>query len=83
MKVKLGQTIKFTKDHKIQLSIGWKALVKCGDTAQVLRKIDEKSGEILYLSGEAKGLSQIVAIEVDDSLNINAIAEKLLRQLNE
>lgn len=83
MKVKLGQVIKFTKDHTIQLSKGGKALVKSGDTAQVMRKVDEKSGEILYLTGMAKGLSQIIALEVDDSLDIDSIAEKILRQLNE
>ncbi|MDP4088332.1 MAG: hypothetical protein Q8930_03540 [Bacillota bacterium] len=83
MKVKLGQVLKFTKDHTVELSNGGSAVIKVGDTAQVLRKVDALNGEILYLTGKAKGLSQIIALEVDDSLDIDSITEKILRQLNE
>lgn len=82
MKAKLGQQIRFTKDYKIQLAKGGTALVKAGDTATVVRKVDKETAEIVYLSGEAKGMSQNIPLEVDDTLDVDSIVEKLRRELD-
>lgn len=81
MKVKLGQQIEFKKSHYISLAKGGKAKIKVGDKAQVLRKINETTAEILYLTGEAKGLSQNIKLEVDDTLNTDSIVQKILKGL--
>ncbi|WP_373897332.1 hypothetical protein ACER0A_013690 [Haloimpatiens sp. FM7315] len=81
MKVKIGKVIVFNSDHEIGIKGGGRALVKKGDKAQVLRKVDETTGEILYLSGEAKGKSQYVKIEVDDDIDVDEIARKLMEEL--
>jgi hypothetical protein len=81
MKVKIGQQIKFTKDHKIQLARGGNAIVKAGDKATVMKKIDNDTAEIVYLTGEAKGMSHNVALEVDDDLDYDAIAKKIMSEL--
>lgn len=83
MKVKIGQEIKFKKTHSISLAKGGTALVKAGDTARVLKKVDDTTGEIVYLTGEAKGYSQKIMIEVDDSLDNDAIVKRLLQELGE
>lgn len=83
MKVKIGQVIKFQKDHYIALEKGGKALVKKGDTARVLKKIDETTGEIVYLTGEARDKCQYVKLEVDDNLDADAIAKQILREMGE
>lgn len=80
MKVKLGQIIKFKADFYINL-IDEKVLVKKGDTAKVVRKIDDKTGEILYLTGNAKDRSQCIDMEVDDTIDPDAIAKKILSQI--
>ncbi|MDP4145208.1 MAG: hypothetical protein Q8936_12125 [Bacillota bacterium] len=80
--LKIGQVIKFKTDHKIELESGGTALVKKGDSAQILKKIDNKTAQVLYLTGEAKGKYQNLAIEVDDSMDADEIAKRLLRELN-
>ena len=46
-----------------------------------MRKVDEGTGEILYLTGEAKGKSQIVAIDVDEEIDSDDIAKKIMSML--
>jgi len=81
MKVKIGQQIKFTKNHQVPTSKGKTLLVKAGDVARVLKKVDETTGEIVYLTGEAKGFSHKVPLQVDDSLDVDAIAKKILNDI--
>jgi phosphoribosyl-ATP pyrophosphohydrolase len=83
MKVKIGQEIKFKQNHSISLAKSGTALVKAGDIARVLRKVDDETAEIIYLTGEAKGYSQRILLEVDDTLDKDAIVKKLLEQLDE
>lgn len=82
MKVKIGQEIKFKKNYSISLAKGGTALVKAGDTARVLKKVDDETAEIVYLTGEAKGYSQQILLEVDDTLDTDAILKKLLKELD-
>lgn len=82
MSVKLGQQIKFKKDHTIQVAKGGEVLVKSGDMARVVRKVDEKTAEIVYLTGEAKGLSQNILLEVENSLDVDSIAKKIMDNIN-
>ena len=82
MKAKLGQQIEFKRSHFINLAKGGKSEIKAGDKARVVKKIDENTAEIVYLSGEAKGLSQHVKMEIDDSLDIDSIVNKVLKNLN-
>lgn len=82
MKAKIGQEIEFKRAHKISLAKGGKANIKPGDKARVVKKIDSETGEIVYLTGEAKGLSQIITIEVDDTINTDDILKKLMNELN-
>lgn len=82
MKVKLGQQIKFQKDHTVQVAKGSSVTVKAGDKARVVKKVDEKTAEIVYLTGEAKGLSQNIMLEVDDSLDVDSIAKKIMDELS-
>lgn len=81
MKAKIGQIITFKADYKISLKNGGTALVKKGDKAQVLKKIDETIGEILYLTGDASGKSQYIRLEVDESIDVEDIAKKLIQEL--
>lgn len=83
MKMKLGQQIRFKKDHKIQVQKGGTVLVKTGDVATIVKKIDEKTAEIVYVTGEAKGLSHQIALEVDDNLDVDDIVKKIMNNLNE
>lgn len=83
MKVKLGQDIKFRKDHKIKLASGGTALVKAGDTAKVIKKIDDTTAQIMYLTGAAKGKYQNIQIEVDDSFDADEMAKNILKLMNE
>ena len=76
MKFKLGQIITFNKDKKIEVEGGGTLIVKSGDKAQILRKVDDETGEILYITGAAKGKSQIVSIAVDDKIDSNVIADR-------
>lgn len=80
MKMKIGEIIQFRQDRKIKSEDGL-LLVRRGDKAQVLRKVDEGTGEILYLTGEAKGKSQIVAIDVDEEIDSDDIAKKIMSML--
>lgn len=82
MKVKLGQQIKFKVSHKIPLAKGGTALVKVGDIATVVKKIDNKTAEIIYSTGEAKGLSYKIHVEVDDTLDADLIAKKILSKMS-
>lgn len=81
MKVKLGQQIRFKKDHTIHLAKGGTALVKAGDSATVVKKVDDETAEIVYSSGQAKGFSQNIHLKVDDTLDTDLILKKLLSDL--
>lgn len=83
MKVKLGQEIKFKADHSISLAKGGTALVKKGDVARVIKKVNDSTAEIVYLTGEAKGYSQQILAEVDATIDKDAILKKLLKELEE
>lgn len=76
--VKIGQIIEFQQDKKIKIQGGGTLLVKKGDRAQVLRKVDEGTGEILYITGAAKGKSQVIAIDVDETIDSDGIAKKIM-----
>jgi hypothetical protein len=82
MKAKLGQQITFTQERRIKLAKGGTVLIKTGDTARVVKKIDDSTGEIVYLSGEAKGMSQQITMEVDDNLDVDSILKKVMNGLN-
>ena len=81
MEVKIGQQIKFTKSHKVPTAKGKTLVVKAGDVARVIKKVDDTTGEIVYLTGEAKGYSHKVPLKVDDSLDADAIAKKILSDI--
>lgn len=81
MKYKIGQKIAFTNPFVIDLSNGKKAKIKKGDQAMVMRKVDDTSGEIVYINGEASGFSQIIQIQVDDSVDTDYIAKKIIDEL--
>jgi len=80
--VKIGQVIELQETKKIQVQEGGTVTVKKGDRAQVLRKVDEGTGEILYLTGEAEGKSQIIRINVDENIDNEGIAKKIMEMLN-
>lgn len=80
-KVKIGQMIRFQSDHYISLEKGGKILVKKGDTARVLKRVDEKTGQIMYLTGEAKGNYQNIMLQVEDDLDADAIAKQILNDI--
>ena len=82
MKVKLGQEIQFRTSHKVEISKGGIALVKPGDRARVVKKIDEKTAEIVYLTGEAKDLSNRIPLEVDDTIDTDSMVKKIMYKLN-
>jgi|GEM_PF-2628002 hypothetical protein len=80
-KVKIGQMIRFQSDHYISLEKGGKILVKKGDTARVLKRVDEKTGQIMYLTGEAKGNYQNLMLQVENDLDTDAIAKQILNDI--
>jgi hypothetical protein len=82
MKAKLGQDIKFKHDHKIKLASGGTVLVKAGDTAKVIKKIDDSNAQIMYLTGAAKGKYQNIQLQVEDALNADEMAKKILGMMN-
>lgn len=81
MKYNIGSEIEFANNFKVDCKNGKSASVVKGDKAIVSRKVDEHSGEIIYTTGDAKGLAQIINIEVDDNLDADLIAKKILSQL--
>lgn len=81
MKYKIGQKIKFTENFTIEVQNGKKVRVENGDTAMVVRKVDKTSGEILYITGEAAGLSQTISIEVDDNVDTDYLAKRIMDEL--
>lgn len=81
MKYKIGQKIQFTNEFIIDLENGKKAKIVNGDQAMVVRKVDEKSGEIVYITGQASGLSQVISLEVDDSVDADYLAKKIMEEL--
>lgn len=81
MKYKIGQKIEFTSTFIIELQKGKKAKIVKGDTAMVVRKVDETSGEIVYITGEASGLSQIISIQVDDEVDAEYLAKRIMEDL--
>ena len=83
MKVKLGQDIKFNTTQTIELEKGGMVQIRPGDIAKVVKKVDEKTAEIIYLTGEAKGLGHRILLEVDDTVDSDAILKKIMEQLNE
>lgn len=82
MKYKIGQIIEFKSDHTIKLANGGCVLVKKGDRAQVLKKIDAATGQILYLTGEAAGKSQYTFMQVEETVNEDDIAKMIMKELN-
>ncbi|MCR3761496.1 hypothetical protein [Clostridium felsineum] len=82
MKVSIGQVIEFKTDHYISLGVGGKLLIKKGDRARVVKKIDNITGEVVYLTGEAAGKCQQLMLEVNDDLDADAIAKKIMKELN-
>lgn len=81
MKYKIGQKIEFTNNFTVELEKGKKARIVKGDKAMVVRKVNENSGEIVYITGEAAGLSQIIAINVDEKVDADYIAGKIINNL--
>lgn len=81
MKYKIGQKIEFTNSFTVELEKGKKARIVKGDKAMVVRKVDENSGEIVYITGEAAGLSQVIAINVDEKVDADYIAGKIINDL--
>lgn len=81
MKYKIGQKIEFTNEFTIELEKGKKARIIKGDTAMVVRKVDETSGEIVYITGQASGLSQIISIQVDDNVDADYLAKRIMEEL--
>jgi hypothetical protein len=81
MKYKIGQKIEFTDNFTIEVQNGKKARIVKGDAAMIVRKVDETSGEILYITGEASGLSQIISIEVDDNVDADYLAKRIMEDL--
>lgn len=81
MKYKIGQKIKFTNSFTINASKGKKFKVCPGDEAMIVRKIDNAMAEVVYTKGQAKGLSQNLDIEVDDGLDEDGIAKKIMQEL--
>ncbi|KAJ51800.1 hypothetical protein BD780_000590 [Clostridium tetanomorphum] len=80
-KYKIGQEIEFTNDFFIETAKGEKLEIKKGDRAMVVKKIDDNTGEIVYINGNAKGLSQNINIQVDDKVDEEEIAKKILESL--
>ncbi|MFD3156411.1 hypothetical protein ACFIJ5_06050 [Haloimpatiens sp. FM7330] len=83
MKLKLGQKIVFKKIHKIKLPNGKYIVVKKGDIAQVIKKVNSTTAEITYLTGEAKNYSENIKAEIDDTFNADLAAQKILNMINE
>ncbi|KZL91111.1 hypothetical protein [Clostridium magnum] len=81
MKYKIGQKIEFTDNFTIEVQNGKKAKIVKGDIAIVVRKVNETSGEILYTTGEVAGLSQIISIEVDENLDADYLAKRIMEDL--
>lgn len=81
MKYKIGQKIEFTESFFLDLAGGGKAKVVKGDQAMVVRKVDDSSGEIVYTTGQASGLSKIIPIQVDDNIDTDYLAKKIMEEL--
>lgn len=81
MKLKLGQKIQITSDFNLELQTGGVAKVKKGDIAQIVRKIDDTTAEVVFVNGEAKGKSKNLEIEVDDDINADEIAKKIMQKI--
>lgn len=81
MKYKIGHEIEFTQGFWLPLEGGKKVKVLKGDKAVVVKKIDDDSGEILYMTGEASGKSQIINIEVDDQIDADYLAKQIMEGL--
>ncbi|WML35048.1 hypothetical protein [Clostridium sp. OS1-26] len=81
MKYKIGQKIEFTNNFTVELEKGKKARIVKGDKAMVVRKVGENSGEIVYITGEAAGLSQVIEIDVDEKVDADYIAGKIINDL--
>ncbi|APQ76928.1 hypothetical protein EXM36_17455 [Clostridium botulinum] len=81
MKYKIGQEIEFTNSFAVELRKGGAVKVDPGDKAMIVRKIDDNTGEIVYTTGNAKGLSQNIQIEVDEALNEEELAKKILEEM--
>ena len=78
MRYKIGQKIQFTNNSIIETNKGKKVTIVKGDEAMVVRRVDENSGEIVYVTGQAKGLSQTIAIEVEGEVDAEYIAKKIM-----
>jgi uncharacterized protein YlzI (FlbEa/FlbD family) len=81
LKYKIGEKIEFTNEFTISVANGKKAKILKGDKAMVVRKVDDNSGEIVYITGEASGLSQIISIQVDDNVDADYLAKRIMEDL--
>ncbi|ADK13514.1 MULTISPECIES: hypothetical protein [Clostridium] len=81
MKYKIGHEIQFTQSFWLPVEGGKKLKVLKGDKAVVVKKIDDNSGEILYMTGEASGKSQVINIQVDDEIDGDYIARQIMEEL--
>ncbi|MBC2581341.1 hypothetical protein [Clostridium sp. DJ247] len=81
MKYKIGQKIEFTDNFSISVEKGKNANIVKGDQAIVVRKVGNTSGEIVYVTGEASGLSQVISIEVDDNIDADLLAKRIMDEL--
>lgn len=82
MKAKIGQIITFKSDRNISLKDGTTITIKSGDKAQVLKKIDDTTGQILYLTGEASGKTQYLYMEIDGVIDADDIAKRIMQEIN-
>lgn len=81
MKYKIGQEIEITNKFFLNIANGEKVQVNPGDKAMVVKKINENMGEIIYISGNAKGHSQNINIEVDSKIDEEEIASRIMKQI--
>ncbi|GAA0748375.1 hypothetical protein [Clostridium oceanicum] len=81
MKYKIGQEIEITNKFFLNIANGKKVQVNPGDKAMVVKKINENMGEIIYISGNAKGNSQNINIEVDTKIDEEEIASRIMKQI--
>ena len=80
-KYKIGQQIEFISNHTIETSKGKKLTIVKGDKAMVVKKIDNNTGEIVYTTGEARGFSDKLNIEVEDNIDVDEIAKRILSEI--
>ncbi|WP_125153059.1 hypothetical protein [Clostridium rectalis] len=80
-KYKIGQEIEFTNEFYIKTESRKNIKVTKGDKAIVVKKINDTMGKIIYKTGEAKGISGKINIRVDDNIDAEKIAKKILQEI--